>query len=94
MLVIAFRIAVKLDVNNVFFVVRWLFECTNGIKMQILGVVGLLLKLLFYSQKNENIFSFVCALWTRSTVMISGTQIYFTLSEIMTVSPNFERVIS
>ena len=58
----------------------------SGIKTQFLGVVGFkratltayCVKVLNGSPKTENIFKFECSLWTKSSTMISGTQIYFT----------------
>ena len=53
--------------NDFFFnVVIWNFAC-------------LLLKLLFYLPKLENIYKLVYPLWTQPSIMISGTQIYSTL---------------
>ena len=65
---------------------------TNGMKMQFLSVVGLksstlialialiviLIKILICTQKLETLI-FVCPLWIQSSIMVSGTQIYFTL---------------
>ena len=39
----------------------------------------LLLLLLICSPNTENIFKLACPLWTQSSIMVSGTQIYFTL---------------
>ena len=86
MLVIAFRIALTLDVKKNNLVVRWLFVSTKSITMQFLGVAdfkGLILAVyrlsLIYLPKTETIFNFVYPLWTQSSIMISGTQIYSTL---------------
>ena len=82
--VIAFRIAVTLDVKIVCF--GWpvavgvnkrhknaIFGCTW---FQKFNFPCLLIKLLI---KTENIFSFVCPLQSQSPVMISGTQLFFTI---------------
>jgi hypothetical protein len=67
-------------------IVRWLCVSTNGIKIQMLGVVVskvnfdcLRLKLLICSPETENIFSVVGPLWMQVSVMFSGTQKYSTL---------------
>ena len=42
----------------------------------------ILLKLLNFSPKTENIFKLVCPVWTQSSIMILGTQIYSTHSHL------------
>ena len=85
-LVIAFRIAWTLDVKIVWFgsqvavCVRKrhknaIFWCS---RFQKFNFDCSLHKLLICSLTTENIFNFVCLLWTKSSIMISGTQIYFT----------------
>ena len=85
--VIAFRIAVTLDVKNGWFG-RQVAVCVNKrhknanfgfSRFQKFNFDCLLLKLLICLSITENIFSFVCPLWNPSSGMISGTQIYSTL---------------
>ena len=79
--IIAFRIALTLDVKIVWFcrqvAVRVqkrhknaIFECSW---FQKFNFDCLLLKLLIYSQTTEHIFKFVCPLLTQSSIIISGT---------------------
>ena len=79
--IIAFRIALKLDVKIVWFG-RQLAVCVQ--KRHKNAIFGcscfqkfnfdcLLLKLLIYSQTTENIFKFVCPLLTQSSIITSGT---------------------
>ena len=81
LLVIAFRIALTLDVKIVWFrcqvavcVNKWhecaFFWCS---RYQKFNFDWLPLKLLTSSPKTENIFSFVCLLWTQLSVRIDGT---------------------
>ena len=81
MSIIAFIIAWTLDVKIVRFgrqvpvcVQKWnkyaIFVCSW---FQNFNFDCLLLKLLTYSTTTENIFKFVCPLWTQSSIMISGT---------------------
>ena len=86
-LIIAFRIALTLDVKFLWFG-RQVAVCVqkrhrNAIFgcswFQKFNFDSLLHKLLICSPKTENIFKFVYPLRTQSTLMISGTQIYFTL---------------
>ena len=53
-----------------------IFGCS---RIQKFNFDCLLHKLINGSSKTENIFNFPCLLWTKSSIMISGTQIYFTL---------------
>ena len=85
--VMAFRIALILDVKIVWFGCQ-VAVCVNKrhknanfgfSRFQKFNFDCLLLKLLICSSRTENIFSFVCPLRTRSSGMISGTQIYSTL---------------
>ena len=86
-LVIAFRINVTLDVkigwfgSQVAVCVKKLQKNANfGFSLfQKFNFDCLLLKLLICSSRTKNILSFVCPLRTRSSGMISGTQIYSTL---------------
>ena len=51
-------------------------------------------KLLNGSPKTENIFNFVCRLWTKSSIMISRTQINCTLAFGLKSVKCFDNVIS
>ena len=87
MSIIAFRIALTLDVNIVWFGCQVAVCVQKRHKNTIFGCSWfqkfnfdcLLLKLLIFLTKTENIYKFVCPLWTQSSIMISGTQIYSTL---------------
>ena len=79
--IIAFRIALTLDVKIVWFccqvavcVQKWhknaIFECSW---FQKFNFDCLLLKILLYSQTTENILKFVCPLLTQSSIINSGT---------------------
>ena len=85
--VIAFRIAVTLDVKIGWFG-RQVAVCVKERhkhanfrlgRLQKFNFACLLLMLLICSSRIENIFSFVCPLRARSSGMISGTQINSTL---------------
>ena len=86
-LVIAFRIALTLDVKIVWFGRQMAVCVKNWHKNAIFGCSWfqkfnfscLLKKLLICSPKAEHIFNFVFPLWIWSSIVISGTQIYFTL---------------
>ena len=104
---IAFRISFTLDVKLVWFRYQVavyvkkrnknaIFRCS---RFQKFNFDCLLHNLLNGSPKTENIFIFVCPLWTKSSIRISGTQIYVTL--FLASSPKswrwvklFEKVIS
>ena len=86
--IIAFRIALTLDVKIVWFgrqvavcVQNWHKNANFGSSwFQKFNFDCLLLKLLICSQITENIFKFVCPLLTQSSIMISGIfQLFFTL---------------
>ena len=87
MSVIAFQTALTLDVKNLWFGCQVavcvkkrhknaIFWCSW---FQNFNFDCLLHKLLICSPTTENIFNFVGPLWTKSSIMISGTQIYITL---------------
>ena len=96
MLVIALRIALTLDVKIVWFGCQVAVCVKKRHKNAFFGCswfqkFNLLHKLLICSAKTENIFKFVCPLWTKSSIMISGIKkIFYPLfglkSQIMTLS--------
>ena len=87
MLIIAFRIALTLDVKIVWFgcqvAVCFQKRHKNAIswcsRFQKFNFECLLLKLLICSPSTENILTFVCPLLTQSSIMISVTKGYSTL---------------
>ena len=79
MLVIAFRNDLTLHAKTMYFG-RQMAVCVHKRHTNaIFDFDCLLLKLLIFLTKTENIFKVLCPLWTQSSIMISGTQIYFTL---------------